>query len=83
MKPDDTVGVVDHVGMPGDTRVAADKLHRIDPDTTEADSARACFVLDAESDMLRVPTNDTAKLVFDPSVRGRTDRVVYGFRKPA
>jgi predicted methyltransferase len=83
MKPDGTVGVIDHVGAPGDTRQAADKLHRIDPATIKADFARAGFVLDGESDVLRVPADDRSKLVFDPSVRGKTDRIVYRFKKPA
>ena len=83
MKPGGVVGVIDHVAKPGDTRQIADKLHRIDPETIKADFARAGFVLDGESDALRVPSDDVAKLVFDPSVRGKTDRVVYRFRKPA
>jgi predicted methyltransferase len=83
MKPGGVVGVIDHVAKPGDTREIADKLHRIDPETIKADFARAGFVLDAESDVLRTPSDDVSKLVFDPSVRGKTDRVVYRFRKPA
>lgn len=83
MKPGGTVGVVDHVGKPGDTRQVVEKLHRIDPETVKADFARAGFVLEAESDALRVPADDVTKLVFDPAVRGKTDRVVYRFRKPA
>ena len=83
MKPGGTVGVIDHVGKPGDARQNADKLHRIDPETVKADFARAGFVLEAESDALRVPADDVTRLVFDPAVRGKTDRVVYRFRKPA
>lgn len=83
MKPGGIVGVVDHVGLPGDARVAADKLHRIDPATVKADFARAGFVLDGESDLLRVPADDGTKLVFDPAVRGKTDRFLFRFRKPA
>ena len=83
MKPGGIVGVVDHVGLPGDTRVAADKLHRIDPATVKADFARAGFVLDGESDLLRIPADDGTKLVFDPAVRGKTDRFLFRFRKPA
>ncbi len=83
MKPGGVVGVVDHVGKAGDTRAAADKLHRIDPATVKADFLRAGFVLDGESDLLRVPADDGSKLVFDPAVRGKTDRIVYRFRKPA
>jgi len=83
MKPGGVVGVVDHAGAPGDARQAADKVHRIDPETIKADFARAGFVLEAESDLLRNPADDRSKLVFDPAVRGKTDRVVYRFRKPA
>lgn len=83
MKPGGVVGVIDHVGKAGDTRQTADKLHRIDPETIKADFARAGFKLEAESDLLRNASDDGSKLVFDPAVRGKTDRVVYRFRKPA
>ena len=59
-----------------------DKLHRIDPAVIRADFERAGFVFDGESDLLRNAGDDHGKLVFDPSVRGKTDRVVYRFRKP-
>lgn len=81
-KPGGIVGVVDHVGPAGDTRTTVDKLHRIDPATIKADFAAAGFKLEAESDVLHVAADDHAKLVFDPAVRGKTDRVVYRFRKP-
>lgn len=78
------VGVVDHVAAAGgDTRAVVDKLHRIDPAVIRADFERAGFVFEGESNLLRNPADDHSKLVFDPSVRGKTDRVVYRFRKPA
>ncbi len=82
MKPGAVVGVVDHVANPGDARQAADKLHRIDPATVRADFKRAGFVLESESDMLRNPADDHSLLVFDPAIRGKTDRFVMKFRKP-
>jgi len=82
MKPGGIVGVVDHVALPGETRATADKLHRIDPETVKADFKAAGFVLEGESDLLRMPSDDHAKLVFDPAVRGKTDRFVFRFRKP-
>jgi predicted methyltransferase len=83
MKPGGVVAVVDHVANPGgETRDVADKLHRIDPATVKADFERAGFVLEAQSDMFRNPADDHSKLVFDPSVRGQTDRFAYRFRKP-
>ena len=83
-RPGGIVGVVDHVAAPGgDTRAVVEKLHRIDPAVIRADFEKAGFVLDGESDLLRNPADDHAKLVFDPAIRGKTDRVVYRFRKPA
>jgi predicted methyltransferase len=83
MKPGGTVAVVDHVANPGgDTRAVVDKLHRIDPAVVKADFERAGFVLDGQSDMFRNPADDHSKLVFDPSIRGNTDRFAYRFRKP-
>lgn len=84
VKPGGTVAVVDHVAVPGgDTREVVEKLHRIDPAVVKADFERAGFVLEAQSDMLRVREDDHSKNVFDPSIRGKTDRFVYRFRKPA
>jgi predicted methyltransferase len=83
LKPGGAILVIDHVGAPGeDPRALADRLHRIDPAVIKADFARAGFVLDGESDLLRNPADDHSKLVFDPAIRGKTDRVVYRFRKP-
>ena len=83
VKPGGTVGVVDHVAAPGgDTREVVAKLHRIDPAVVRADFERAGFAFDGESALLRNPADDHAKLVFDPAVRGKTDRIVYRFRKP-
>ncbi|MEA3047382.1 MAG: hypothetical protein QOJ53_1714 [Sphingomonadales bacterium] len=83
MKPGATIAVIDHVANPGgETRAVVDALHRIDPAVIRADFARAGFVLDGESDILRNPQDDHTKLVFDPAIRGHTDRVVYRFRRP-
>ena len=40
------------------------------------------FVLDGESDALANPEDDHVKGVFDPEIRGKTDRYVLRFRKP-
>ena len=82
MKPGAIVGVVDHVANPGDTRETVEKLHRIDPATVKADFKRAGFQLVGESNMLRNPEDDHSLLVFDPKIRGKTDRFVLKFRKP-
>jgi predicted methyltransferase len=83
LKPGAIVGIVDHAASPGgDTRAVVEKLHRIDPKVVEADFKRAGFVLVARSDMYRNPADDHSLLVFDPKVRGKTDRFVLKFRKP-
>ena len=82
MKPGGIVAVIDHVGPAGDTRAVVDKLHRIDPETVKADFARAGFVFDGSSETLRVPADDHSKNVFDPAIRGKTDRFAFRFRKP-
>lgn len=83
MRPGGVVGVIDHVGKPGtDTRVLVDKLHRIDPAVVRADFERAGFRLADTSNMLANPADDHSKLVFDPTVRGKTDRFMMKFMKP-
>ena len=82
-KPGGTMAVVDHVANPGgDTRAVVEALHRIDPATIRRDFEAAGFVFVGESDILRNPQDDHSKNVFDPSIRGHTDRVVYRFRRP-
>jgi len=84
VKPGGIVAVVDHAANAGgDTRQVVDALHRIDPAVVRADFERAGFVFEAESNLLRNPQDDRSKLVFDPSIRGHTDRFAYRFRRPA
>ena len=83
MKPGAVIGVIDHIANPNnDTRATVEKLHRIDPNVVKADFKRAGFVFVKSGDMLRNPSDDHSLLVFDPKVRGKTDRFVFEFRKP-
>jgi len=82
MKPGGVVGIIDHVAKPGDTRATVEALHRIDPEVVKADFKRAGFKLEATSDILRNPADDHSLNVFDPKIRGKTDRFVFKFRKP-
>jgi predicted methyltransferase len=84
MKPGGVVGVIDHVADPNsDTRATVERLHRIDPEVIKADFKRAGFELAGSSDILRNPADDHNVIVFDPKVRGKTDRVILKFRKPS
>ena len=83
MKPGAVIGVIDHVAAPNsDTRATVEKFHRIDPNVVEADFKRAGFVLVGSSDLLRNPADDHSLLVFDPKIRGKTDRFMFKFKKP-
>ena len=83
MKPGAVIGVIDHIANPtSDTRATVEKMHRIDPAVVKADFKRAGFVFVKSSDVLRNPGDDHSLLVFDPKVRGKTDRFVFVFKKP-
>ena len=59
-----------------------EKLHRIDPVTAITAMTRAGFRLEGRSDTLRSDEDDMEKNVFDPAVRGKTDRFVLKFVRP-
>jgi len=83
MKPCATIGVIDHVASPNsDTRATVEKFHRIDPNVVKADFKRAGFVFVGESKLLANPADDHSLLVFDPKIRGKTDRFIFKFKKP-
>jgi predicted methyltransferase len=83
MKPGAVIGVIDHVALPNhDTRATVEKLHRIDPEVVKADFKRAGFVLAGSSDILRNPADPHSADPFDESIKGKTDRFVFNFRKP-
>ena len=82
LKPGGVFLVIDHVANPGVGWTVARTLHRIDPEAIKADMAEAGFKLEAESQVLRNPDDPHTAVVFDPSIRGRTDQVAFRFRKP-
>jgi predicted methyltransferase len=83
MKPGAVIGVIDHVANPNDdTRATVEKYHRIDPNVVKADFRRAGFQFVGSSAILRNPADDHSLLVFDPKIKGHTDRFVFKFRKP-
>jgi predicted methyltransferase len=84
LKDGGVVLVQDHVANPGgETAEVVDRLHRIDPQTVRHDFEAAGFRFDGESDALRHKDDDHTKLVFDPAVKGKTDQIIYRFRKAA
>jgi predicted methyltransferase len=82
LKPGGIYLVVDHVAEAGSRLRDTESLHRIDPLQLRREIEAAGFILDAQSDVLRNRRDDHRLPVFDPSVRGQTDQVVFRFRKP-
>ncbi len=82
LRPGGIVGIVDHYAKPGSTTETGETLHRIDPAIVIAEMQAAGFELDASSDLLRNKGDDHSKEVFDPDVRGQTDRFLLRFKKP-
>jgi predicted methyltransferase len=83
LKPGAVIGIVDHYAEAGSPRETGGTLHRIDPALVVADMKDAGFVLDAKSELLRNTEDDYSVNMFDPAVRGKTDRFVMRFVKPA
>jgi predicted methyltransferase len=82
LKPGGVFLVIDHAAEPNSGLRDTETLHRIDPQRMRQEIESAGFVLEATSDTLRNPDDDHSRPVFDPAVRGRTDQVVFRFRKP-
>ena len=58
-------------------------LDRGDAEMIKGEILAAGFELEAESDLLRNPADDRQRNVFEPEMRGKTDRFIFKFRKPA
>ena len=79
LKPGGVLGVTDHVGNDGANNA---QLHRIPKHFLLDDAKAAGFVVDGESDILAHAADDHTKMVFDPTLRGKTDQFVVRLRKP-
>jgi predicted methyltransferase len=82
VKPGGHVIIADHTGPTGDPRAVVDQFHRIDPAQVKADMAAAGFVLEGESNLLQRSEDLHDKNVFDPAIRGKTDRFLLKFKRP-
>jgi len=80
LKPRGTLLIVDHAAAAGSGSSAAQSLHRIDEQFTIAQLEAHGFRLEKTYDGLRNPADDRSTLVFDPAIRGRTDRFVHVYR---
>jgi predicted methyltransferase len=73
--------IVDHAAAAGSGTSDTQALHRIDPASVREEVEAAGFVLDAESTMLAKKDDPHSVKVFDPSIKGETDRFAYRFLK--
>lgn len=79
LKPGGCYVIVDHAAAPGVGTNDAQSLHRIDPASVRKEVEAVGFVLDAESSLLANNDDPHTIKVFDPSIKGETDRFAYRF----
>ena len=82
LKPGGRYVIIDHAAAVGAGTSDAQSLHRIEPAFVRGEVEAVGFVLDAESTMLANKDDPHSIKVFDPSIKGRTDRFAYRFVKP-
>lgn len=78
LKPDGKFVLIDMQANPGKHDP---KLHRINSQIVLDEVQAAGFTLSKRGDFLANPDDDHTKMVFDKSIRGKTDRFVFVFTK--
>ncbi|MDB5479298.1 MAG: methyltransferase [Caulobacteraceae bacterium] len=82
LKPGGVFVIIDHSAPEGSGLADTNTTHRIDAAVVKKDMEAAGFQYAGEINVLRNAADTRDKLVFDPSIRGKTDQFVYLFRKP-
>jgi predicted methyltransferase len=82
LKPGGYYVIVDHAAAEGTGTSDTQSLHRIDPASVREEVEAAGFVLDAQSTLLANKDDPHSIKVFDPSIKGETDRFIYRFVRP-
>lgn len=80
LKPGGLMLVIDHSGVAGSKTKQAQEEHRIDEAYVKDELARFGFETVKQSDLLRNPDDSRTGVVFDPKIRGKTDRFVLVVR---
>jgi len=81
LKPGGLLLIVDHSAVAGSGMALAQTLHRIDEQFAIKDIESHGFKLVRTYDGLRNAADDRSKRVFDPAIRGKTDRFVHLYRR--
>jgi predicted methyltransferase len=82
LKPGGIYIVLDHAAAAGTGTSKTNDLHRIDPAAVKAEVTAAGFQFVGESDVLSNPADDHTLAIFDPKIKGKTDKFILKFRKP-
>lgn len=83
LRPGGVYLVIDHHAAEGAGSSVVRTLHRVEAPLVRQEIEAAGFRLAARSDLLAHPEDDRTTNVFDPAIRGRTDRFLWRFEKPA
>ncbi len=81
LKPGGSLLIIDHAAANGSGSANAGDLHRIEEAFAKRDLESHGFKLEKTWDGYRNSSDDLAKIVFDPAVRGKTDRFTHLYRR--
>lgn len=79
LKPGGVLAIVDHSAVAGSGKDAAQDLHRIEEAFAREDIESRGFRFDGALEVLRNAADDRTVSVFDPAIRGKTDRFVHRY----
>ena len=80
LKPGGKLLIVDHNAAAGTGREVAGKLHRLNEDWAKKSITSHGFVFEKSYDGLRNSNDQLDKMVYDPAVKGKTERYVHLYR---
>ncbi len=80
LKPGGKLLIVDHNAPAGSGKEVVAKTHRLNEDWAKKSLTSHGFVFEKAYDGLRNKEDQLDKMVFDPAVRGKTDRYVHLYR---
>lgn len=83
LKPGGVYLVFDHLAPEGAPDSVTQEHHRMVPGVVKPELEAASFEFIGESDALAHPDDPRNISVFDETIRGKTDRFIYLFRKPS
>jgi len=80
LKPGGKLLILDHNAAAGTGKEVASKLHRLNEEWARKSLTSHGFVFEKSYEGLRNPADQLDKMVYDPAVKGKTDRYVHLYR---